>query len=83
MEKNVVRIPISNKQRQINKHGEGYVPCEVSSRWLQFDSYGTENGLVMVNVMTENEEGIEKKICELVLTKDDILRAVNNINFDL
>lgn len=49
MEKNkVVRIPISHKQRQLNKHGEGYVPCEVSSRWLQFADTGTTNGSVLI-----------------------------------
>lgn len=82
MSDKIVKIPISHKQRKINEHGNGYVPCEVSERWLQFDTVGTKNGLVAVNVMTKNDKGVKKKICQMVLNKDDLLRALNSVDFD-
>ena len=31
----ITKLPITHKQRQINLHDFGYVPCEVSGRYLQ------------------------------------------------
>lgn len=76
-DKKIVRIPISRKQRRINERGEGYVECEVSNRWLQFHGIVEDLALIPVDVMTENEDGKEIKLCELILKKEDILRALN------
>ncbi len=59
-----------------NELGDRYVPCEVSSRWLQFPKKVTSQQYVIVDVMTRNSEGNPKKICELVLSKKDLLNAV-------
>lgn len=49
----ITKLPITHKQRQINLHDFGYVPCEVSGRYLQFDeTYCKENNFVFVDVMT-------------------------------
>ncbi|MDM5188582.1 hypothetical protein QUF99_15035 [Bacillus sp. DX4.1] len=76
-EEKVIRIPISRKQRRINERGEGYVECEVSNRWLQFHDIVEDLELIPVDVMTENIDGKERKLCELILKKEDILRALN------
>ncbi|MGE6488499.1 hypothetical protein [Paenisporosarcina sp. NPDC076898] len=78
-ENKIVKIPISYEQRKINEHGNGYVPCQVSSRWLQFNTLITYKDYIMVNVMTETENNSMRKICELVLSKEDLLRAINSI----
>lgn len=51
----IIKIPISYEQRKINENENGYVPCQISSRWLQF---GEESSLlqggefISVDVMT-------------------------------
>ena len=57
--------------------------CQVSSRWLQFpQSAQTVGGasFMFVDVMTLNGEEQEKKICQLVLTKEDLREILNRIN---
>lgn len=76
-EEKVIRIPISSRQRRVNERGSGYVECEVTSRWLQFHGINEELGLIPVDVMTEGENGKDRKLCELVLRRDDLLRALN------
>ncbi|MCZ6944358.1 hypothetical protein EJ131_28570 [Bacillus mycoides] len=73
----VVRIPISPKQRRMNEHGNGYVECEVSSRWLQFQEYNEDLGLVHVDVMTLGENNKERKLCELFIKRDELLKVLN------
>ncbi|MDW7618033.1 hypothetical protein SC499_26120 [Peribacillus simplex] len=76
----LIKIPITNAQRKINEYGNGYVPCEVSERWLQFSEDGSSNGLVKLNVMAIGANK-PRKVCELVLTKENILRALENVDF--
>ncbi len=76
MDDKIVRIPITYKQRKINEHGEGYVPCEVSNRWLQFENTSHDD-FVTVDVMTTADSGKDHKITQLLLKKEDILRALN------
>lgn len=78
-EKKIVKIPISYEQRKINENGVGYVPCQVSGRWLQFNTMVQDEKYIEVNVMTQTENNKFKKICELVLSKEDLLRAINSI----
>ncbi|EPY2271303.1 hypothetical protein [Clostridium sporogenes] len=79
---NVIKIPISYSQRKINEMGKGYVPCEVSERWLQFDEKSAlcEGGeFIGVDVMTLGSDEQPKKICNLILTREDIERALANV----
>lgn len=78
----VVRIPITYSQRKINEMGEGYVPCEVSGRWLQFPDNVSDLRWIPVDVMTIGSDSTARKICELVIGKEDILRAINSIEVD-
>lgn len=77
-EDKIVRIPITQMQRKLNEYGDGYVPCEVSERWLQFSKYSSENGLIPVQVMTKGKNG-DSLICELILKEHDILRALKTL----
>ncbi|AUN11581.1 hypothetical protein [Clostridium botulinum] len=78
----VIKIPISYSQRKINEMGNGYVPCEVSERWLQFDneSISLRSGeFIGVNVMTLGSDEQAKKICSVILNIEDIKRALANV----
>jgi hypothetical protein len=75
----VIRIPIDPKQRKINEYGPGYVPCEVTDRWLQFPEAVSDKRYIPVSVMTTSKDGMPKKITDLVLSSEDLLRAINSI----
>jgi hypothetical protein len=57
------------------------VACHVSERWLQltpreqFDALGDDD-LVHLDVMTLDDEGAPYKLCELVVARGDLLRAI-------
>lgn len=79
----VSRIPISWYTRLKNELGKGTVPCMVSGRWLQFPSesggFFEEGEYIVLNVMTTDANDKDRKLCELVVTREDILDAINSI----
>lgn len=80
-EKNI-KIPITYDQRIRNFRGKGYVPCEISSRWLQFPEQSAMVGgkeLMFVDIMTYNQDGEDKKICNLCIFREDILGALSTV----
>jgi hypothetical protein len=56
------------------------VPCHVSERWLQFaerEQYEVmDEDLIQLDVMTLDDDGAAYKLCELVVARGDLLRAV-------
>jgi hypothetical protein len=75
----LIRIPISYKQRKINEYGEGYVPCEVSERWIQFPDEISDERYIPISIMTTGSKQENRKICELVVSMDDLLGAIKKI----
>ena len=73
MSEKITRIPVTFKERDYNLHGIGYVPCNITGRWLQFaDTYDEGTGLVFVDVMTEDEKETPRKLCQLCLNIHDL-----------
>ena len=73
MKSKIIRIPVSRSEREHNIHGTGYVPCNVSDRWLQFsDTYDKELNLVFADVMTLDHNEKPKKICTLCLDVNEL-----------
>jgi hypothetical protein len=56
------------------------VPCHVSERWLGFaerEQYEVlDEDLIQLDVMTRDEDGAPYKLCELVVSRGDLLRAI-------
>ena len=56
------------------------VPCHVSDRWLRFEEREQfevlDEDLIQLDVMTRDDEGEPYKLCELVVARGDVLRAV-------
>lgn len=85
MSNNQKHPPVSERLRLADVM-EGKATCQVSGRWLQFpekaqtvgNGYGTAS-FMFVDVMTKNSDDVEKKICELVLTKEDLLDILKRI----
>lgn len=79
---NIIKFPITFTQRQKNQRGKTSVSCQVSDRWLKFSEESTKlNGgeFIFLEVMTIGKDEKEKKICELVVTREEILEALSNI----
>lgn len=80
MSEKITPMPISYKERDYNLHGTGYVPCEVSGRYLQFsETYSEKLDLVSVDVMTTNDDRVTRKLCTLVLHYHDLLEELSKI----
>jgi hypothetical protein len=77
MSDKIIRFPKTFHDRMRNIHGDGYVPCEVTNRWLHVNVNGGE--YIDVNVMTGDAETESKKICHLVLKREEILRLADKI----
>lgn len=56
------------------------VSCHVSDRWLRFHARdqvdALEEDLFMVDVMTLDDEGEPYKLCDVVVARGDLLRAI-------
>lgn len=56
------------------------VPCHVSERWLRFEEREQfevlDEDLIQLDVMTRDDDGEPYKLCELVVARGDLLRAI-------
>lgn len=56
------------------------VPCHVSERWLRLierEQYDVmDEDLIHLDVMTLDDDGSPYKLCELIVARGDLLRAV-------
>jgi hypothetical protein len=56
------------------------VPCHVSERWLRFAEREQfqvlDEDLIQLDVMTLDDDGAPYKLCELLVSRGDLLRAV-------
>lgn len=82
MTNNVVAIPVTSEQRKLNEHGEGYVPCALTEKWLQFPETVVDESNIPVKVMAELD-GEERQLTQLIINKADLLRAVNAVKSEL
>ena len=81
---NIKKFPITFTQRQKNERGKTSVSCQVSDRWLRFSEESTklEGGeFISLDVMTLGSDEKEKKICELVVTREELVEALSNIKW--
>lgn len=56
------------------------VPCHVSERWLRFAEREQfevlDEDLIQLDVMTLDDDGAPYKLCELLVARGDLLRAI-------
>lgn len=87
MRNDEIRFPMTIGQRTRNIMGPGYVPCQVSGRWLQFETtsakiYGGKEDCVGLHVMTKREEDSpERKLCEVFILRSDLERALRALGW--
>jgi hypothetical protein len=79
---NLTEFPITRWQRIRNLQGEFSVPCEVSERWLSFgctsDKLSTGEFIYM-DIMTMGNNEKKRKICSLIITRENLLNVLSKI----
>jgi hypothetical protein len=65
------------------QHGDFAVPCVVSGRWLEFSQRGTTRidvgEVLTVSVMTDGSGDRPRKLCELMVTREDLINVLGLI----
>lgn len=84
MSDNIQDFPISFSQRRKNKLGPLHVECKVSDRYLRFREKSStlqDGEYIIIDVMTTQTD-INKpyKLCEVIITREDLLEALNHIS---
>ncbi|NPT44860.1 hypothetical protein GNZ12_26795 [Paraburkholderia sp. 1N] len=82
MNDNIRRFPRPTANRKRLDLNTGMVRCEVSSRWLQFPDTATaftSGTLMCIDVMTLGEDDQPRKLCELVLSKEDLIAMLDRV----
>jgi hypothetical protein len=83
MNKKVIRMPIKAYQRWKNFVGKYGVPCMISNRWLSFpeESAGhfQAGESIRIDVMTLDSNEKPRRLCELVVTREDLVRVINMV----
>ena len=87
MNEKVTRFPITYSERRKNMVGPLCVECQVSGRYLRFHEKSDivqagEFITVDVMAMQMDEDKPSKKICELIVTREDLLNALKHISPD-
>lgn len=80
---NITKFPGSGERHDRRNLKTGIVECQVSGRWLQFPEKSAEVGgkeFMFVDVMTLGGNEQPRKICEMVLAKEDLIAMLAKIN---
>ena len=85
MHDKITKFPISFTQRRKNMLGPLIVECQVSGRYLKFHEQSdivNDSEFISVDVMAMPSESDQpsRKICGLIITRQDLLEALNHIS---
>ena len=79
---NLTKFPITDGQRIKNMQGEFSVPCEVSNRWISFGKTSSilKGGeFIFADIMTLANDDKPRKICNLIITRENLLKVLSKI----
>lgn len=83
MSDKMIKFPISYSQRRKNIMGPLAVECQVSGRYLQFHENSAmvdSSEFITVDVMTmPDSDQRTRKLCELIITREELLEALKHI----
>lgn len=80
---NITKFLGSGKRRERRNFKKGIVECQVSGRWLQFPESASEvggKGFMCVDGMTLGADEQPRKLCEMVLAKEDLIAMLTKIS---
>src|SRR5262249_5170658 len=79
----VVRFPIKSSERWKNRLGKRAAACLVTDRWLQFPENSEplpDGDYMFINVMTRPDGENVRRICQLCVSKQDLIRAIKSVD---
>ncbi|MCD6450087.1 MAG: hypothetical protein J7L34_06240 [Thermotogaceae bacterium] len=78
----IIKLPVGSiKRKRINANA-GILECEVSGRWLQFPEASDKLQNIeylCLDVMTHGSTGKDRKICELILDKKQLVKMLSEL----
>ncbi|CCO12379.2 hypothetical protein [Carnobacterium maltaromaticum] len=76
----IVRFPITDSQKKQNTVGKGFVPCEISEKYLNLKKNSFEGDIVIKVMKDRSISGeIDHEICELVVSKSMLLKVLDQM----
>ena len=79
---NLIPLPIKYTQILKNRRGKYSVNCLLSDKWLRFGETSTPLDLgeaCVVDVMQAKEDDTDERICQLIITKEELLDVLKQI----
>lgn len=79
---NVIRLPIKYTQILKNKRGKNSVNCLLTDRWLKLTDTSVRMDVgeaIILDVMEAGPDGSDRKICQLVVTKEELMEVIGRI----
>lgn len=79
MSDKVSQLPLGDGSRKRLDRRQGIVRCEVTDYWLRFHPYAQQypqGTFVIADVMQGDPETSPRRVCELVLSRDELLSLV-------
>jgi hypothetical protein len=79
-ENNMIRRWLAKFQEN---HGDFAVPCMTTNRWVEFSREGSCRGIegeyILLHVMTLDANEQPRRLCELVIVREDLLAVLDLI----
>lgn len=88
MSDKVIKFPITHSQKRKNQLGPLAIKCEVSGRLVKFnpksDFVRNDSEFIYLEIFPDSDPDFpdkeQKRICELVLTREDLMKALEHIS---
>lgn len=82
MKDNIIKFMSKKEKQAVQIAGDRYVECGYSPRWLKFQEDDARcfphQSSIKISVMTINNDDQIRKICDMSLLKEDLLRAIKS-----
>ena len=82
MSDKITQLPLGGESRQRLDRRQGIVRCQVTDYWLRFQPWAEkypQGTFVITDVMEGDPEGESRRVCELVLSRDELLAVLQSL----
>jgi hypothetical protein len=82
MSDKITQLPLGSESRQRLDRRQGIVRCQVTDYWLRFQPWAEkypQGTFVIADVMSGDPEGEPRRVCELVLSRDELVAVLNGL----
>lgn len=82
MNDKIKQLPLASESRQRLDRRQGIVRCQVTDYWLRFQPWAEkypQGTFVIADVMEGEPEADFRRVCELVLSLDELLAVLQSL----